>query len=86
MNRAERRRRTEVIIARRREEIRWSEMLNWVNSRYIGRCRNMSPFDCGRPRCGVCGWMKRRIAGATRQEVAVELKHREELSEWQGQS
>lgn len=74
MNRAERRRRTEVIITRRMEEIRWSEMFDWVDSRDIGRCKNMSPFDCGRPRCGVCGRAKRRMAGPTRQEVAVVLK------------
>ena len=71
MNRAERRRRTEVVVARRIEEMRWTDMFEWIDDRYIGRCRNRSPFDCGRPRCGVCGWTRKHVL--TRQEKAAKL-------------
>ncbi len=72
MDRQERRRRTARIVARRKEVMRWSGMLEWADDRYIGRCRNMHPFDCGRPRCGICR-TSRKWLGKTRQEKKAEL-------------
>jgi len=83
MDRAERRRRTAVIVARRIEEMQGTYMFEWIDARYIGRCRNMSPFDCGRSHCGVCGSSKRWFAGISRKEQVAELNYKEELGEWQ---
>lgn len=80
MDRAERRRRTANVVARRIVQIRWSEMADWVDEKYVGRCRHMSPFDCGRANCGVCR-KGRRWNGATRQEQMAELCHWEYLDE-----
>ncbi len=54
MDKQERRRRTSRVVARRKEVMRWSGMLEWVDDRYIGRCKSLHPFDCGHPKCGVC--------------------------------
>lgn len=73
MDRAERKRRTANVVARRVKEMRWDGMFEWIDEQYVGRCRHMSPFDCGRPRCGVCTLLKRRWAGKTRQEKRFDL-------------
>lgn len=59
----------------RRAEMEWA----LADARYIGRCKHMSPFDCGRPRCGVCGLDKRRWAGKSRQEKQFDLEFNEEI-------
>lgn len=71
MDRQERRRRTAKIVDRRKEVMCWSNMLEWVDDRYIGRCKTLHPLDCGRPRCGVCR-TSRKWLGKTRQEKAAE--------------
>ena len=81
MDRAERRRRTENIVTRRTKVMRWSGMLKWADFRYVGRCKTLHPFDCGRPKCGVCGLLKRRWSGETRQEKKAEMMYQESLLE-----
>lgn len=83
MNRKERRRRTENVVARRKELMRWSGMLEWADSRYLGRCKTLHPLDCGRPRCGVCTLHKRRWSGETRKERLANLECQEEMGELQ---
>lgn len=73
MDRAERRRRTERIVRRRIRVMRWSYMDEWATERYVGRCKKIHPFDCGRPRCGVCSLGKRKWAGKTLQERKAAL-------------
>lgn len=61
MTRAERRTRTETVVARRKRDwlisashdrlLRRGEA--W-DSKRAGRSRKLHPFDCGRPRCGIC--------------------------------
>jgi len=80
MDRAERRRRTANVLARRIGQMHWSDFFDWIDDRYIGRCRLMSPFDCGRPRCGVCQ-KSRKWLGITRKERMAELFLREYLDE-----
>lgn len=77
MDRAERRRRTERIVARRKEVMRWSGMLEWADDRRIGRCKTLHPFDCGRPKCGICSLHKRNWCGRTKQERKAELTLKE---------
>ena len=77
MDRQERRRRTNRIVARRKEVMRWSDYLKWADKRYLGRCKTLHPFDCGRPKCGVCGRNKRKWAGKTRPEERAELEFRD---------
>lgn len=47
----------------------------------IGRCKNMHPFDCGRPRCGVCSGHKRLRSSDTFQEVSAIVSQNEWLHE-----
>ncbi|MHA2279827.1 MAG: hypothetical protein ACXAC5_02990 [Promethearchaeota archaeon] len=75
MDKAERRSRTDRVVTRRKE-MRWSGMFEWADNRYIGRCKTRSPFDCGRPRCGLCG-LKRKRSGKTRQEKRADLTLKE---------
>ena len=43
----------------------------------VGRCRNLHPLDCGRPRCGVCSPEKRWGRTATPQEGRAEISYAE---------
>ena len=55
MNRAERRRRTNVVAARRRRE--WLDLMgedHWCPG--LGRSRSL--FDCGKPGCVACHYEK----------------------------
>ena len=54
--------------------MRWAAMLELVDDkRYIGRCRDRHPFDCGHTQCGVCRKPRRRLDGVSQQEQASEL-------------
>ena len=77
MNRAERRRRTSIIVRRR---IREAKLFDLHHPSMVGRMKIMSPFDCGRPKCFVCG-SRRRFEGPTRQEVQQELAFNEYFRE-----
>lgn len=72
MDRAERRRRTALIVDKRKEVMRWSGMLEWASDRVVGRCKFLHPFDCGRAQCGVCR-TSRKWLGKTRQEKRFDL-------------
>ena len=50
----------------------------------IGKCRRKHPFDCGRPRCGVCSWDKRYGRTSSRQERITAISEAEWLAEYQG--
>lgn len=67
--RAERRRRTEVKRAHRNRL--WRHLMERP-PRNEGLARNRSPFDCGNPRCGLCG-------RALRPRVAAVLEIAEQL-------
>jgi len=74
MDRAERRRRTSLIVTRRKEVMRWSEMFDWATGpRWIGRCKKLHPFNCGRARCGICKPHKRWKKNHTKAERAFWL-------------
>ena len=47
----------------------------------IGRCKHMHPFDCGRPRCGVCSRHKRHRISETPQELKAVISQNEWLRE-----
>ncbi len=82
MDRKDRRRRTARIVNRRKEVMRWFGMLEWADDRRIGRCKNLHPFDCGRPQCGVCG--KYSWRDKSRQERKAELTLKEGMAEIAG--
>jgi hypothetical protein len=46
----------------------------------IGPCRSTHPFDCGRPRCGVCSFY-RYVRPPTRQEQLAALREKEQVRE-----
>lgn len=50
-------------------------------ARLLGRCRTLHPFDCGRPRCGICSWYKRSGGDEPRQVLVAKLSFREQLRE-----
>lgn len=77
MDRAERRHRTQCVMTRRIKQISW-EISEEKKQNYFGRCRTLSPFDCGRPHCWVCNAYKRRNAGPTFQELKSNLSHKEQ--------
>ena len=81
MNRAERRWRTANIVARRQWQLDWIFPEGDAAPKVVGRCRTMAPFDCGRPRCGLCSLIKRKWAGPTRAEMQAYLSFREDLLE-----
>lgn len=84
MDRKERRRRTARIVDRRKEVMRWDGMLEWADDRRIGRCKTLHPFDCGRPKCGVCSLHKQKGHERTRQEQKAELALKEGMAETAG--
>lgn len=45
-----------------------------------GRCKNMHPFDCGKPNCGVCR-NKRCFLGLTEQEKRAMIDYQEQIDE-----
>ncbi len=87
MNRAERRRRTAIIVRRKIEFVSliWEDGVAPEDETYvrgfIGRCKKIHPYDCGKTRCGVCSGNKRFRAGPTLQEKLAELTYQEQFNE-----
>lgn len=89
MNRGERRRRTEVVRSRR---IRQAHSFDhWMLVKYdakarerwynklAGRCRDRSPFDCGKTNCYVCA---KKFGGELfPSEVRAEIDFIEQIKE-----
>ncbi len=77
MDRAERRRRTAAVVARRKEVMKWSDYP--MMDATVGRCKKVHPFDCGCGKKGMCAEGKRIYAGPTRQEKRHRVGFEEDL-------
>lgn len=98
MDRAERRHRTYCQIERRKKVLDWTGLLDVHPSYYaendpahiigrarsflIGRCKKIKPLDCGRSRCGVCGYWKRIKRYPSVTEYKHWLSYREQAAEF----
>lgn len=78
MNKSERRRRTQKVVAKRVKVLK--NIGAELSKKNIGRCKDTHPMDCGRPQCNVCG-RKRRLLGKTGHELKNEKKFKEGLDE-----
>ena len=87
MDRAERRRRTARIRDRRFKELINDEYLGGssceLDFRRRGRCKKISPWDCGDTRCFVCDCY-RRWFGITREELRALLNFEEQIDDLLG--
>lgn len=102
MSRAERRHRTHCKVQQRLKVLNWAGLLEVhpsyyadndlkalpgpPRSRLVGRCKKVKPLDCGRTRCGVCGYWK-HINGRTGRyptltEYKAWLDYREQAAEF----
>ena len=76
MTRADRRARTETVRDRRRRQVSAIDPARVRTQRVEGKMRSMSPFDCGRPRCGVCHTSKKWKAKSERVKARAEARGR----------